>query len=803
MNNRIKNMKENIRILNDAGVRRTTFYPLIAASLKETVGQPTPIRRAKAFAYLLDTVEQLVFPCELLAGSIVGMWPVDHDVQPYEVRKQEALKILQKHIADKADSENKEAGVNDEDGEDALPMKKLFARAKYRFALMGRDHYDANIDYSQLQTIISEMKEYFKNNDKIEGYEIARELERYFNYDYGMETRKLFDGLPWNVANHTDMNYKDVVKTGLGKIRDDIEKRLSKSKDDEQKQFYLSAKISIEAAIRYIYRYADTVLKESSSPDTEESRAKELREMADVIQKIAEGKPETFREAMQLMWMVHIIANTGGGSALSFARFDQYMYPFYERDIEKGIMTREEAAEIISCMWLKVNEPKMRTVQSATLAGVTPEGRDGATDLTRLCLEITADLRLPYPNVSVRINKSSPEWLYDEAVKTIRTGVGHPMILNDDLWVPNLQKLGYPPEIAREYYNMGCAEIMIQGKHTNWAISAGITFPAIIGEVLDKWKRKECALDTFEDFMGEYISIMKKQIEENTAFGLENLDIISKKSCDPFASALVEECLERGKDYFKGGTLCGSHLAMGGLGLGTATDSLSAINKFVYEDKKLTISELSQSLDSNFKDSGNLRIALDRSTPAYGNDIDRVDEIGARIYNTYCDEVFKYNTPQNPVKFVNVLFSYTNHVFIGEVTEATPNGRMRGEVLSDAIGPSQGKDVEGPTKLINTVLKLDHSKVTGAFALNMKINPTLVKDEAGGDAIKALIKAYIAGGGPQIQFNFVDPDTLKEAQLHPEKHGDIVVRVAGYCEYFVNLDRTLQNEIIKRTIHDL
>jgi pyruvate-formate lyase len=279
--------------------------------------------------------------------------------------------------------------------------------------------------------------------------------------------------------------------------------------------------------------------------------------------------------------------------------------------------------------------------------------------------------------------------------------------------------------------------------------------------------------------------------------------MINKVSCDPFASALVEECLKRGKDYFKGGTLCASHLAMGGVGLGTATDSLSAIRKFVYEEKKLTIGELTRRLDSNFKDSEDLRIALDRSTSAYGNDIDRVDEIGARIYNTYCDEVFKYNSPENPVKCVNVLFSYTNHVFIGEVTEATPNGRMRGEVLSDAIGPSQGKDVEGPTKLINTVLKLDHSKVTGAFALNMKINSTLMKDEAGSDAIKALIKAYLAGGGPQIQFNFVDPDTLKEAQLHPEKHGDIVVRVAGYCEYFVNLDRTLQTEIINRTMHEL
>lgn len=799
MSEQIKMMKENIQNLNDAGVRRTTFYPLVAASLKETSGEPAPIRRAKAFAYLLDNVEQVVLPYELLAGSIIGMWPVDENVPVYEVRKQEAIKFLEDYLSRKRNT-------NDEDtvNSGAVSFEAKIREEKFRFALMLRDHYDANIDYHQLQKLISEMQKYFAGTPDLQGYEIGRELERYFNYDYGEETRKLFNELPWNVANHVELNYKSLVKKGLGNIKNEIEDRLSKAEDDKKKEFYLSTGISIDAAIRFIYRYADTLIKVSESPDNSADRAAELRTMAVICRKVAEGRPETFKEAVQLVWMIHIIANIGGGSALSFARFDQYMGPFYKRDMENGTITRNEVKEILCCMWLKVNEPKMRTVQSMSIGGVTPDGKDAANDLTRLCLEIAAEMKLPYPNLSVRLDcKISPQWLYDEAVKTIKAGAGQPMILNDDVWVPNLKRLGYPDEIAREYYNMGCVEIMIQGKQPNWAGAHGITFPMLLENVFKKWEKKACSLDTFEDFMEAYLSELKNEIADSIKDGLSKLNVVRRSCYEPFASALVEGCLEKGVDFFQGGTVCPPHVALGGSGLGTAADSLSAIKKFVYDEKRVTLEELNNALNSNFKGFEGLQATLDRLTPAFGNDDDRVDELAVRVFNTYSNEIFSYNDPAKNEKYVNVLFSYNSHVYLGEITGATPNGRLRGETLSDAVGPSQGKDVEGPTKMLNSILKLDHSKITGAFALNLKVNPTLVKDASGTEALIALIKAYFKRGGPQIQVNFVDIDTLKDAQLHPDKHRDLVVRIAGYCEYFVNLDSKLQSEIIQRTIHEV
>ncbi len=800
MNARIQNMRLHISALNDAGVRKTTFYPLLAESLAQTVSEPAPIRRAKAFAHLLAKVEQPIYPYELLPGSITGMWFVDENIAPYEVRCDEAFAVIDEFIkAKRANLANPTAKG------DAVTFEASVYSQQTRFALMMRDHYDANIEYSQLQKVMLETRTHFLPEIEegiIEGYEIARELERYFNYDYGADVRSRLDALPWNVSNHLDLNYQRVVKIGFGGILAMIEQFAAKA-DDSKREFYSSCEIAVKGAIAYINRLADTLTAQAEAADMK--RAAELRDMAAVCRKVATGKPESFKEAITLVWLAHLIANIGGGSAMSFARFDQYMFPFYENDIASGAITRNEAKELLCCLWFKVNEPKMRTVQSLSLGGVTPSSENGANELTRLCLEVTAELKLPYPNVSVRLNsKLSPSWLYTDSISCICRGAGQPMLLNDDLWVQNLTSIGYPPEIAREFYNMGCVEIMIQGKQGLWTGGGGLTFPAIIDKVFAGWKSGKYVLDTFVDFLNNYIQEMEKEIEENNNHGIENMNkIYNNGSRDPFASAMVEGCLESGTDIFCGASLCGATIAMGGSGLGTAADSLSAIKRFVYDEGKLTILQMYDALQNNFKGSEPLRAMLNRFTPAFGNDDDTVDDIAAAIFNAFANKIHarnKGNTYRDP-KFVNVLFSYNSHVYIGEVTGATPNGRLRGETLSDAIGPSQGKDTGGPTKLINSILKLDNTKVTGAFALNLKLNPSLVKGTDGENALGTLVKAYFAGGGPQLQVNFVDAEVLKLAQKEPDKYRDIVVRIAGYCEYFVNLDVSLQNEIIQRTSH--
>ena len=790
--------KKHIQLLNDAGVRKTKFHAVVADSLRNSAGEAAEIRRAKAFAAILDKSVQVVLPYECLLGSVIGDWPVDSDAWTYERAKATAIDVIKEYI---------ETKKSDPDGwvvtDGAVNYEAALCGAKHRFALMARDHYDGSIKYSDLQQVIRDVAEHFRNED-IEHYEIGRELERYFTYDYGAENLKLIAELPWNVANHVNLNYKKLVQKGFGAIRDDLENRFLNETEQDRRNFYCSVLISVEAAIRYIHRYAQTA-RQASAAERDAQRSDELLSIAALVDKVAEQKPETFYEAVQLIWLTHIMFSLEGGSALSFARFDQYLLPFYERDIQNNVIDRDTAKEILCCLWLKVNEPKMRTVQSMTLGGVCEKtGENACNALTKLCLEVTAEMKLPYPNVSLRVHSQvTPDWAYDAALEVIKTGIGHPMFLNDEVFVPNIMSLGYPPEYARDYFNMGCVELMIQGRQPNWSEADGIVLPFYFEAVLNKWNAGIYTLNTFEEFISSYLIELKAAIGESINTHLINYEKIRTQCYEPFASALVDGCIERGKDFFQGGPVCPVHIALAAYGLGTLADSLAAVKKFVYDEGRLSLWDLHAALKNNYVGYESLQTLLDTWTPAYGNDNDYVDEIAARVFQEYCNTVYSFNDAEKSEKYVNIHYSYNMHIYKGEITGATPNGRKRGEALSDTIGPSQGKDIGGPTKLINSVLKIGNKKITGAFALNLKVTPTLLKTEKGSAAVSNLVKAYLNSGGPQIQINVTDRETLKDAQVHPDKHRDLIVRVAGYCEYFVNLDEKLQSEIIKRTEHDL
>lgn len=841
MNERIRLLQDYIQQLNDAGVRYTRFYNLIAASLKETVGEPVPLRRAKAFAYLLENVEQVVLPYELLCGSILGAWPVDTEVPSYAERKREALTVVRSFIGTTTDSDTAIA-----------PRGYLYRlrENKARWALMSRDHYDANIDFGELQRLIKEVQEEVGANDNPTKQRIARTLEEHFEYNYGEETHEVISELPWTAANHLDLHYGKVVRTGLGPIKQRLLERAALSKDEEERTYAVSQHICIEAAISFINRYAQTLRSEASEKSCSANRAEELEEMAAVCEKISEDAPENFREALQLLWMVHIIQSIAGGSALSFARFDQYMYPFFKRDCDCGQEARERIRELLCCMWIKINEPKMRTVQSICLAGLTPEGGEGANELTSLCLEVTQELKLPYPNVAVRMTEAGPDWLLDRVTQTVTSGSGHPMVLNDSVWVPNFIKLGYKPEHARDYYNMGCVEMMIQGRQPVWVSTSTISFPELLlrqlREASDGPEQDangqavatlppgapdqtvatplsgapdqtgdrgdpDCVGDrstgggsfsaTFDRFFESYLDKIQDEVAARREEAERMLRERKESYYDPFASLFIDDCLESGKDLFRGGTVYGPPIAVGGSGLGTAVDSLSVIKQYVYEKKDLTFHELFSIIENDFEGHDQLRLRFANNPCCFGNDIEWVDELAARMVNVLSDSVHRLNNVPIDGKFVTRFFSYNDHVFVGEVTPATPNGRRCGETLSDNMGPTQGKDVNGPTKLLNSVLKPGPHNYTGAVTCNLKINPAMVKDENGITAFKALIKTYLKKGGPQIQFNLVDQKILEDAQEHPDKHRDLIVRIAGYCEFFVNLDRELQTEIIRRSVH--
>lgn len=802
---RIEAMKKVVQELNDAGLRRTRLYDNMAYSIMQTKGEPAAIRRAKGFAWHLDHVELPVYPAEQLAGSVTGMWPVDEERNrlTYDDYYKMAVEALELYDAAEKEEEVQESKNHQDVTEGGASFEENVNAGKMRFgSLMARDHFDASIPFDILQKLIKVLNEE-RSDRHYEAYEVGKVLELTFTYDYGQEVRDALHEINWKIANHTNLNYRRLVERGYGDILKEINGRLEKEENEEKKIFYESVRIAVEAVIHYIRKYARAVRDEAERTESL-MRKNELLELADIMKKISTEKPDTFYEALDLVWMTQLIGNLEGGSALSLGRFDQYMYPFYKRDTENGILTQERAFELICSLYLKMNEPKMRTVQSLSVGGLSYGGEDGANELTKICLEAMSLLTVPYPNMSVRLNpEKSPQWLYEETIRTVKAGCGQPLILNDAVWIPNLISLGIPEEAARNYYNMGCTEIMLEGKECNWLTAGMLSLPEILADQIRTAVQNKKQYADFDEFFREYLQELCAEIDESGKNGMRFLKEERKGSQDPFASALIDGCLEKGKDYFQGGTELGSPIAIMAQGLGTASDSLSVIKKYVFEKGAVTLEKLQEAMDADFEGYELLKRKLDKA-PLFGNDDDYVDEIAAAVFDTYSSRTREQNRiyKLENARFVNNVFSYNLHVELGELTPATPNGRKKGEAISDCAGPSQGKDSNGPTALLNSVLKLGKNDITGAFALNMKISPSLVKDEEGTASVVKLLQTYIREKGAEIQFNYVDATALQEAQKEPEKHRDLVVRIAGYCEYFVNLDYKLQNEIIERTLQE-
>jgi formate C-acetyltransferase len=790
MTGRIESLKAHIHERLEAGVRRTVYNDLAAESLRRTVGEPRPIRRARAFAHLMDRVEQVVLPHELVAGSILGLWPLvdDADLPTREQRLEQARAAIRRQIEEERSKPGPEVA---------------------RWALMARDHYDANIRFEDLQRLWQDLIEEFREEPRITPAGIYRVIEHLFVFDYGGEARRLMADLPWFSANHLHLKYERALRRGLGGMLRDVDAR-RRAAPPAKKDFYDAVEIVLRATGRFIARYARTLLEAAAAQEAADpARAAELRQMAGVCELVAEHAPRTFREAVQLVWMLHLVGNIAGGSAMSLGRLDQYLAPFYARDVEAGLLSREQAKDLLACVWLKVNEPKMRTVQSVCLGGVRPDGADGATALTDLCLDVTGAVLEPYPNTAIRVHAGTSEALWDRIARTVLRGGGQPQIFNDDAMIPSLVRSGVPEADAREYYPMGCIEVMLAGLQPTYAGAGGVDFPGLIEHVFHNGAPNRtgvsgaptgelAAFRTFEDFLNAYLEQVRFQIrtrfEEKERVYVE----ADGRQYDPYASAFVEDCLDKGLDLCQGGARYPKIFVSNAMGLGTAVDSLAAVKAFVYDRRTLTLEQLRDILDRNFEDAESVRLMLARGAPAFGNDEDEADAIAERVFAAWSEAILTFPSRIGAI-YLPQMFSYHSHVRAGEVHGASPNGRRRGETFSDGAGPSQGRDTRGPTCLLNSMTRLALPRLTGGCAFNMKISPDFVRDDAGRRRLAALLRAYIARGGMQIQVNLVDQSTLLDAQVNPERHRDIVVRVAGFCEYFTSLDRKVQDEIIART----
>ncbi|MCD8167826.1 MAG: pyruvate formate lyase [Clostridiales bacterium] len=799
MNSRIKDLKDNIQRLNDAGVRKTYIYEYVSDSLRTTVGEPVQIRRAKAFAHILDTVKPEVLPYELIAGSMLGMCPVYEEIPDRDEQRQKAKSVIDSYL-DKKKRDASYDGTIVFDSTHAKSFEEDFTSKKSRWSLMSRVHHDASIEFKDLQRVIEEMEALYGDED-IEPYEIGRELERAFKIEYEADIKEAYAGLPWFIGNHINLNYGRMAGKGLFRTKEEIEAYLQGETDSEKREYYESALITVEAVITFIKRYALELRNAGEQKAETDERKHELLKIADICDKISEEPAETFYEALQLVWMLHIIANIQGGSALSLGRLDQYLYPYFKRDKEDGRIHDDEAKELLSCVWLKINEPKMRTVQSVTLGGITRDGSNACNDLTRICLEVTKEVAMPYPNVGLRIHPLNPQWVYEAALDCISAGCGQPMLLNDEVWIPNTMSLGYTIEDASDYYNMGCVEIMIPGKQPNWGVTEAIAFPVLIERVMQKWEQGSVSIQSFDDFMKAYFMEMDQAIEMDRQEAAGKKANMKNRCYDSYSSLLIDGCLESGRDMFQEGSECPTHWSVYAYGIGTAADSLCAVKKFVFDEKRFTLKEMNHMLKHNFKDCEEIRIMLEHDTPAYGNGIEDVDDIGDSVLTYFTKAVMKLNGTMGRDLFVSTLFGYFFHIYHGEIAQAIPDGRRKAEPFSDSMGPNQGRDVQGPTRLLDSVLHLNSRYVTGGYGLNFKVNPEFCREEKGRKSLIQLLQAYMKHGGPQIQVYTTNIEDLKDAQVHPEKHRDLIVRVGGYCEFFVNLDKALQTEIIKRTVY--
>ncbi len=581
-------------------------------------------------------------------------------------------------------------------------------------------------------------------------------------------------------------------------------------------------KIAAEALINFANRYS-VKLKELAQEETDQDRKLELKQMAEVCKNIPENKPKTFWEALQYYWFVHlgVIIELNTWDSFNPGRLDQHLYPFYKNDIDNGTLTKEKAIELLQSFWIKFNNqpapPKVGVTakESATytdfclinLGGVTESGDDAVNELTYMILDVIEEMRILQPSSMVQISKKNPDSLVKRALKIIHTGFGQPSLFNTDAIVQEMVRMGKTVEDARNGGASGCVETGAFGKES-YNLTGYFNLVKVLEITLhngvDPRTGKQIGIktgepDSFNSFE-EFYQAFHKQLKFFVDVKIKGNCIIerlwAKYLPSPFMSILIDDCIKEGQDYNNGGARYNSSYIQG-VGMGTITDSLSAIKYHVFDNNKLNLSEFMTTLKSNFENDKELQNVLLNQTPKYGNDDDYADDILKQVFESYFSLIDGRPNTKGGHFRINLLPT-TCHVYFGSVVEATPDGREAGVPLSEGISPVQGADRLGPTAVLKSAAKIDHIR-TGGTLLNQKFTPDIFESEDGIEKLTQLIRSYFRMDGHHIQFNVVTADILRKAQAEPEKHKDLIVRVAGYSDYFVHLGTDLQNEIIKRT----
>ena len=802
---------------------------LLTESYRETEGEPIIMRRAKAFAHILAHIPITIREEELVVGSST-LAPRGCQTFPefsYEWLEAE-FDTIEKRSADPF--------YISED-----TKKKLREVHKY---WKGKTTSELALSYMAPEAAAA----------------IEHNIFTPGNYFY-------------NGVGHVTVQYEKVLEIGLEGIIREAARELAACNvgdgDYARKHCFLEAVImSCAAVIGYAGRYA-ALAKQEAEACTDKKRKEELLQIASVCERVPARGAHSFHEACQSFWFIQqLLQMESSGHSISPGRFDQYMYPYYQKDMAEGKITRDEAQELVDCIWVKLNDlNKARDAASAEgfagyslfqnliVGGQNENGEDVTNDLSFLCIWASAHVFLPQPSLSVRVWNCTPHELLVEAAKLTRTGIGLPAYYNDEVIIPSLMNRGLTLEDARTYNIIGCVEPQKAGKTEGWHDAAFFNMcrplELVFSNGKDKGEQVGLAtgpveqMGTFEEFYDAY----KKQMEYCISLLVNADNAIDTAHADrcplPFLSSMVDDCMKRGKTVQEGGAVY-NFTGPQGFGIANVADSLYAVKKLVFEEKKVTLSEYKKALALNFgkgfdsitvqemteeiikelakagqqpsqaqiagivKGIMNTEIpdkdrelcekllAMIDEIPKYGNDIEEVDSFAREVAYTYTKPLQNYRNPRGGI-FQAGLYPVSANVPLGAQTGATPDGRLAHTPVADGVSPTAGRDIHGPTATANSVSKLDHGIASNGTLLNQKFHPSALSGDEGLNNFVALIRSYFDQKGSHMQFNVVDRNTLLDAQKYPEKYRHLVVRVAGYSALFTTLSRSLQDDIIRRT----
>lgn len=765
MTNRIQRLKDALFANpREISLERALLY---TASHQQTEGEPVMIRRAKATAYILDHVEITIRDEELIAGN--------RTVKP-------------------------RAGIMSPEMDPYWLLNEL-----EQFPSRPQDRFE----------ISEQDKRIYR--DQLYPYWEKRSMKDFINSQMTDEVKTAVGTQIFSI-NQTDkgqghiiIDYPRLLNNGLGALVTQLQEHCAR---EPQNTFYQAALLLLNASQRHILRYA-LLAEQMAEQSADPVRRQELLTIADISRHNARHKPQTFWQACQLFWYMNVILQyESNASSLSIGRFDQYMLPFYQASLAQG----ENAAflkELLESLWVKCNDVVLLrstgsaryfagfpTGYTALLGGLTENGRSAVNVLSFLCLDAYQSVQLPQPNLGVRVNELIDRPFLLKTAETIRLGTGIPQIFNDEVVVPAFLNRGVSLEDARDYAVVGCVELSIPGK----------TYGLHDIAMFNLLKVMEIAMQENEGNAGLSYEGLLKDIRNKISYYIA-LMVEGSNICDighrdwapvPLLSSFISDCLAKGKEITDGGARY-NFSGVQGIGIANLSDSLHALKGMVFEQQRLSFDELLAVLKANFAtpEGAKIRARLINRFDKYGNDIDDVDNISAELLRHYCKEVEKYHNPRGG-QFTPGSYTVSAHVPLGAVVGATPDGRLAGEQLADGgLSPMLGQDMQGPTAVLKSVSKLDNYLLSNGTLLNVKFTPATLEGDAGLQKLADFLRAFTQLKLQHVQFNVVNADTLREAQQRPQDFAGLVVRVAGYSAFFVELSKEIQDDIIRRTAHQL